>query len=72
MSSPMPNVTTNYPGGEPTVFIGPDFRQVGIDRLVSGASAIATLQQQVATMEGQIADLTARVTALESAASPPA
>ncbi|HEY2538234.1 MAG TPA: hypothetical protein VGI28_01850 [Stellaceae bacterium] len=73
MSSPVKQQTvTQYPGGEPTVFLGPDFRQVGIDGLIAGASAIATLQSQVATMQGQIADLTTRVAALESAAPPPA
>lgn len=79
MSAPTPKaVVTQYPAGEPTVFLGPDFRQVGIDRLINGASAIAamqaqiaTMQGQISTMQGQIADLTTRVAALE-AATPPA
>lgn len=65
MSSPMPLTTTQYPGGEPAVYVAPDFQQVGADALIGNSTIVANLQ-------AQIADLTARVTALESAASAPA
>lgn len=65
MSSPMPLTTTQYPGGEPAVYVAPDFQQVGADALIGNSTSVANLQAQITA-------LAARVTALESAASPPA
>lgn len=57
---PQPTVTTQYPAGEATVYAAPDFRQVGVDRLIGPSSTITGLQQQITA-------LAARVTALENA-----
>lgn len=65
MSSPMPLTTTQYPGGEPTVYIGPLMQQIGVDQLLNNSAVVVNLQAQITA-------LAARVTALESAASPPA
>jgi hypothetical protein len=74
MSAPAPKTVTQYPGGEPAVYIAPDFQQVGADALINNSAAVASLNAQIATMQAQIADLTTRVTALENAATqaPPA
>lgn len=67
MSAPMPRTVTQYPAGEPTVILGPDFRQVGVDQLLGNTATMSNLQAQIATMQAQIADLTSRVAALENA-----
>lgn len=68
MSTPTPRITTQYPTAEPSVFVAPDFQQVGADTLIGNSATVAGLQSTISTMQGQIADLTSRVTALEAAA----
>ena len=67
MSSPMPLTTTQYPGGEPAVYVAPDFQQIGADALIGNSTSVANLQQQITTLQSQMSALDARVTALESA-----
>jgi hypothetical protein len=59
-AEPQPMVTTQYPAGEATVYAAPDFRQVGLDRLLRASATITGLQAQITA-------LAARVTALEQA-----
>lgn len=60
MASPVPRTVTQYPAGEPAVYVAPDFQTVGVDALISNSATVASLQ-------AQINDLVARVTALENA-----
>jgi hypothetical protein len=59
-AEPQPMVVTQYPAGEATVYAAPDFRQVGLDRLLRTSTTITGLQAQITA-------LAARVTALEQA-----
>ncbi len=60
--TPQPNLTTQYPHGEPSVITAPMNQAVALDTLLQSSTTIANLQ-------AQINSLAARVTALENAAS---
>ena len=65
MASPVLSTVTQYPAGEPTVYVGPLMQQVGFDQLLRNSVAVGNLQAQLNAMQAQINDLIARVTALE-------
>lgn len=60
MASPVPRTVTQYPAGEPAVYVAPDFQTVGVDALIGNSVSISNLQAQITA-------LAARVTALENA-----
>lgn len=61
MSSPVPRITTQYPSAEPTLYVAPDFQQVGADTLIGNSATVASLQAEIVALQN-------RVTALENAA----